>query len=96
MVRDRKTARFIYTERLERRGGESSWAYARRIVRREGKLREFYTGETLEIFVGWGVGSIEQLLEDYPEYRNPPHGVSECSEEDEEDEEDEERTEPVG
>ncbi len=67
MVRDRKTGRFIYTERLDRHARETPWKY----VRREAKIRQYYTGETLEVMVGYGVGSVEELLESYPEYRVP-------------------------
>jgi len=38
MVRDRKTGRFLYTERLERRRAETSWEYVRRSVRREARV----------------------------------------------------------
>lgn len=71
IVHDRKTGRFIYTEQLERRGRETSWKYARRIVRREGRLRNYYDGETLEVVVVWGISSVEELLESYPEYGLP-------------------------
>lgn len=67
MVRDRKTGRFIYTERLDRHARETPWKY----VRREAKIRQYYTGEILEVMVGYGVGSVEELLESYPEYRVP-------------------------
>ena len=38
MVRDRNTGRFLYTERLERRPGETPWEYVRRSVRREAQI----------------------------------------------------------
>jgi len=68
MVRDRDTGRFLYTERLERRLGETSWEYVRRSVRRESQVRERFNGERLEVIVGWGAGSVEEFLEAYPEY----------------------------
>ena len=68
MVRDRDTGRFLYTERLERRPGETSWEYVRRSVRRESQVRERLNGERLEVIVGWGAGSVEEFLEAYPEY----------------------------
>jgi hypothetical protein len=68
MVRDRKTGRFLYTERLERRPGETSWEYVRRSVRREARVKERFKGETLQVLVGWGAGSVEEFLESYPEY----------------------------
>jgi hypothetical protein len=61
MVRDRSTGRFIYTERLERRSGETSWEYVRRSVRREPVSER--------AFVGWDVNSVEGFLRAYPEYR---------------------------
>lgn len=70
MVRDRDTGRFLYTERLERRPGETSWEYVRRSVRRESQVRERFNGERLEVIVGWGVGSVEEFLETYPEYKS--------------------------
>ena len=54
MVRDRETGRFLYTERLERRPGETSWEYVRRSVRREAQVKERFKGETLQVIVGWG------------------------------------------
>lgn len=54
MVRDRETGRFLYTERLERRPGETSWEYVRRSVRREAQVKERFKGETLQMIVGWG------------------------------------------
>jgi hypothetical protein len=68
MVRDRKTGRFLYTEQLERRPGETSWEYVRRSVRREAQVRDRFKGETLQVLVGWGAGSVEEFLESYPEY----------------------------
>ena len=68
MVRDRATGRFLYTEQLERKPGETSWAYIRRSVRREAQIRERFKGETLQVIVGWGAGSVEEFLESYPEY----------------------------
>jgi hypothetical protein len=68
MVRDRVTGRFVYTERLERRPGETSWEYVRRSVRREVQIRDRFKGETLQVLVGWGAGSVEEFLESYPEY----------------------------
>jgi hypothetical protein len=68
MVRDRITGRFVYTEQLERRPGETPWEYVRRSVRREAQVRDRFQGETLEVIVGWGAGSVEEFLESYPEY----------------------------
>jgi hypothetical protein len=68
MVRDRRTGRFVYTERLERRVGETSWAYIRRSVRREGQIRSRFNESTLEVLVGWGTGSVEEFIRAYPEY----------------------------
>jgi hypothetical protein len=68
MVRDRKTGRFLYTERLERRPGETSWEYVRRSVRHEARVKERFKGETFQVLVGWGAGSVEEFLESYPEY----------------------------
>ena len=68
MVRDRLTGRFVYTERLERRPRETSWEYVRRSVRREAQVRDRFKGETLQVIVGWGAGSVEEFLESYPEY----------------------------
>jgi hypothetical protein len=68
MVRDRETGRFLYTERLERRPGETSWEYVRRSVRREAQVKERFKGETLQMIVGWGAGFVEEFLESYPEY----------------------------
>lgn len=68
MVRDRATGRFVYTERLERRFGETPWAYVRRSVRREGQIRTRFNENTLEVLVGWGTSSVEEFLSAYPEY----------------------------
>ncbi len=68
MVRDRLTGRFLYTERLERRPGETPWEYVRRSVRREAQIRERFKAETLQVLVGWGAGSVEDFLKSYPEY----------------------------
>jgi len=68
MVRDRVTGRFVYTERLERRSGETTWEYVRRSVRREAQVRDRFKGESLQVIVGWGAGSVEEFLESYPEY----------------------------
>lgn len=79
MVRDRRTGRFLYTERLERRSGETPWEYVRRSVRREAQMRERFKAETLQVIVGWGADSVEEFLETYPEYRPGPsaNGASE-------------------
>ena len=69
MVRDRATGRFLYTEQLERKPGETSWEYVRRSVRREAQIRERFKGETFQVIVGWGAGSVEEFLQSYPEYR---------------------------
>ncbi len=68
MVRDRVTGRFVYTEQLERRPGETTWEYIRRSVRREAQVRDRFKGETLQVLVGWGAGSVEEFLRSYPEY----------------------------
>ena len=68
MVRDRPTGRFVYTERLERRLGETSWEYVRRSVRREAQVRDRFMGDTFQVIVGWGAGSVEEFLDSYPEY----------------------------
>ena len=59
MVRDRSTGRFVYTERLERRSGETSWEYVRRSVRREARIRTRFAGDAMEVIVGWDVDSVE-------------------------------------
>ena len=69
MVRDRSTGRFVYTERLERRSGETSWEYIRRSVRREARIRTRFDEDTTEIIVGWDVDSVEEFLRSHPEYR---------------------------
>ena len=74
MVRDRVTGRFVYTERLERRNGETPWEYVRRSVRREAQIRDRFTGETLQVIVGWGAESVEEFLASYPEY-GPEEGA---------------------
>ena len=71
MVRDRITGRFVYTEQLERRPGETPWEYVRRSVRREAQVRDRFKGETLQVIVGWGAGSVEEFLKSYPEYGGP-------------------------
>jgi hypothetical protein len=68
MVRDRVTGRFVYTEQLERRPGETPWEFVRRSVRREAQARDRFKGETLQVIVGWDAGSVEEFLESYPEY----------------------------
>ncbi len=68
MVRDRVTGRFVYTERLERRPGETTWEYIRRSVRREAQIRDRFKEESLQVIVGWGAGSVEEFLRAYPEY----------------------------
>lgn len=68
MVRDRVTGRFLYAERLERRPGETAWGYVRRSVRREAKIRNHFQGDSLQVIVGWGAGSVEEFLKSYPEY----------------------------
>ena len=68
MVRDRATGRFLYTERMERRDGETSWEYVRRSVRREAHIRDRFTGDGRQVIVGWGSGSVEEFLKSYPEY----------------------------
>jgi hypothetical protein len=70
MVRDRGTGRFVYTERLERRSGETSWEYVRRSVRREARIRTRFDGDAMEVIVGWDVDSVEEFLRAYPEYRS--------------------------
>ncbi len=69
MVRDRATGRFVYTERLERRAGETSWGYIRRSVRREAQIKDRFDGSVVDVIVGWGTGSVEEFLKSYPEYR---------------------------
>jgi hypothetical protein len=68
MVRDRVTGRFVYTEQLERRPGETTWEYIRRSVRREAQVRDRFKGERLQVLVGWGAGSVDEFLRSYPEY----------------------------
>ena len=68
MVRDRVTGQFVYTEQLGRRPGETTWEYVRRSVRREAQVKDRFRGETIQVIVGWGAGSIEEFLRSYPEY----------------------------
>jgi hypothetical protein len=77
MVRDRSTGRFVYTERLERRSGETSWEYVRRSVRREARIRTRFHGDNMQVIVGWNVDSVEEFLRSHPEYRldGAPDGV---------------------
>ncbi len=70
MVRERATGRFVYTERLERRAGETPWEYVRRSVRREGWIRTRFDADATEVIVGWGVDSVEDFLRANPEYRS--------------------------
>jgi hypothetical protein len=70
MVRDRSTGRFVYTERMERRTGETSWEYVRRSVRREASIRTRFDGPAMEVIVGWDVDSVEDFLRAHPEYRS--------------------------
>ena len=78
MVRERATGRFVYTEQLERRPGETSWEYVRRSVRREGTIRTRFDAGATEVIVGWGVDSVEDFLRANPEYRSDenPEGLS--------------------
>jgi hypothetical protein len=76
MVRDRSTGQFIYTERLQRRSGETSWEYVRRSVRREARIRTRFDGDAMEVIVGWDVDSVEEFLRAYPEYRTDSDGAS--------------------
>jgi hypothetical protein len=69
MVRDRSTGRFVYTERLERWAGETSWEYVRRSVRREARIRTRFDGNAMQVIVGWNVESVEEFLRSHPEYR---------------------------
>ena len=69
MVRDRSTGRFVYTEQLERRAGETSWEYVRRSVRREARIRTRFDGDATEVIVGWNVDSVEEFLRAHPGYR---------------------------
>ena len=79
MVRERTTGRFLYTERLERRSGETSWEYVRRSVRREAHIRTRFSAETQQVIMGWGSSSVEDFLSSYPEYGPvpPPDGQPE-------------------
>jgi hypothetical protein len=76
MVRDRSTGRFVYTERLERRAGETSWEFVRRSVRREARIRTRFDGDAMEVIVGWNVDSVEEFLRSHPEYRPDGDGTS--------------------
>jgi hypothetical protein len=69
MVRNRDTGRFVYTEQLERRVGETSWEYIRRSVRREARIRTRFDGDVTEVIVGWNIDSVEDFLAEHPEYR---------------------------
>lgn len=70
MVREKATGRFVYTEQMERRDGETSWEYVRRSVRREAQIRSrFGVGAGVEVIVGWGTSSVEEFIEAYPEYQ---------------------------
>ncbi len=71
MVRDRASGRFVYIERMERRRGETPWEYARRSFRREGHIRTSFAVERIQVLVGWGTSSVEEFLENYPEYGLP-------------------------
>ena len=68
MVRERTTGRFLYTERLERRAGETSWEYVRRSVRREAHIRTQFSEDSQQVIMGWGADSVEDFLKSYPEY----------------------------
>ncbi len=68
MVRERATGRFLYTERLERRPGETSWEYVRRSVRREAHIRTRFSEDGQQVIMGWGADSVEDFLRSYPEY----------------------------
>jgi hypothetical protein len=70
MVRERATGRFVYTEWLERRPGETPWEYVRRSVRREARIRTRFDADATEVIVGWGVDSVEDFLRANPEYRS--------------------------
>ncbi len=77
MVRDRNTGRFVYTEQMERRSGETPWEYVRRSVRRESQMKDRFAEDAMQVLVGWGTGSVEEFLDSYPEYRkneNPRRG----------------------
>ena len=75
MVRERETGRFLYTERLERRAGETSWEYVRRSVRREAHVRARFAEDGQQVIMGWGAGSVEDFLRSYPEYGPVPDGT---------------------
>ncbi len=77
MVRERATGRFLYTERLERRTGETSWEYVRRSVRREAHIRTRFSEDGQQVIMGWGADSVEDFLRSYPEYGPVPGGQTE-------------------
>ena len=77
MVRERATGRFLYTERLERRTGETSWEYVRRSVRREAHIRTRFSEDGQQVIMGWGADSVEDFLRSYPEYGPVPEGQTE-------------------
>lgn len=68
MVRDREARRFVYVEQLSRMTGESPWEYVRRSVRREAQIKARFATGQFQVLVGWGVSSVEEFLETYPEY----------------------------
>ena len=74
MGRERATGRFLYTERLERRAGETSWEYVRRSVRREAHIRAQFNGDGQQVIMGWGADSVEDFVRSYPEYGPVPDG----------------------
>ena len=74
MVRERATGRFLYTERLERCAGETSWEYVRRSVRREAHIRAQFNGDGQQVIMGWGADSVEDFVRSYPEYGPVPDG----------------------
>ena len=76
MVRERETGRFLYTERLERRPGETSWEYVRRSVRREAHIRTQFSEDGQQVIMGWGADSVEDFLRSYPEYGPVTEGHS--------------------
>jgi hypothetical protein len=78
MVRDRSTGRFVYTERLERRSGETSWEYVRRSVRREARIRTRFDGDAMEVIVGWDVDSVEARIPRVPYGRRLRRGVGDA------------------
>ena len=68
VVRDRASGRFVYIEQMERRIEETPWGYARRSVRREGQIRASFSRENLEVIIGWGMSSVGEVLETYPQH----------------------------